>query len=485
MKITNNPEPKPVFWGAKIPRVSMPCQPASERVCNFSEVALGYTLEQAQAEASRCLQCKKPFCISGCPVEVEIKDFIAAIAHGNLEEAYRIIRDTNSLPAVCGRVCPQETQCEGECILARKGEPVAIGRLERFVADHYIAANPCEQLTGGDACVLPASAFKKAPRVACIGSGPASLTCAGYLATRGAKVTIFEALHEPGGVLVYGIPEFRLPKSIVAEELGALAQLGVEFRNNWVGGRTFSVQELLAEGYQAVFIGVGAGLPIFLNLAGENLIGVFSANEYLTRVNLGRSYDFPNFDTPSFRGNKVTVFGAGNVAMDAARTALRMGSESVSIVYRRTRNEIPARLEELEHAEEEGVKLELLAAPLRFIGNEEKRLVGVELQKMQLGDPDESGRCSVTPIPNSNYILDTDLAVIAVGTRSNPILLEATPGLELNPRGYIAVNDTFETSIPNVFAGGDTVTGSATVILAMGAGRSAAKEIARRLLGEE
>ncbi len=481
----SNPPASSVLWGAKIPRVGMPCQPAQERICNFQEVALGYTLEQAQAEASRCLQCKKPFCVAGCPVEVEIKDFIRAIGHGNIDEAYRIIRNTNSLPAVCGRVCPQESQCEGACILSRKGDPVAIGRLERYVADQYIAANPCEQLTGGDTCVLPpapGSGLDTAPRIACIGSGPASLTCAGYLATRGAKVTIFEALHEPGGVLIYGIPEFRLPKSIVAEELGALAQLGVEFRNNWVGGRTFSVQELLEQGYQAIFIGVGAGLPIFLKIAGENLIGVFSANEYLTRVNLGRSYDFPNFDTPSFRGRNVTVFGAGNVAMDAARTALRMGSESVSIVYRRTRDEIPARLEELEHAEEEGVKLELLAAPLRFLGNEEKRLTGVELQKMQLGEPDESGRRSVTSIPNSNYTLDTDLAVIAVGTRSNPILLEATPGLELNPRGYIAVNDNFETSIPNVFAGGDTVTGSATVILAMGAGRSAAKEIARRFL---
>ena len=456
----------------------MPAQDPCARICNFEEVALGYSLEQAQTEAGRCIQCKKPLCVPGCPVAVEIKDFIKAIVDGDLDEAYRIIRDTNSLPAVCGRVCPQETQCEGACVLARTGQPIAIGRLERFVADNYIAKNPCDQITGEeDVCALPAG-----PRVACIGSGPASLTCAGHLAVRGARVTVFEALHEPGGVLVYGIPEFRLPKWIVAEELGALENLGVEFRLNWVGGRTFYVQELFDQGYSAVFVGVGAGLPNFLGVPGENLIGVFSANEYLTRINLGRSYDFPNFDTPSFRGSKVTVFGAGNVAMDAARTALRMGSESVTVVYRRTRDEIPARLEELEHAEEEGVKFQLLSAPVRFIGNDDKRLTGVELEQMELGDPGEDGRRAVHAIPGSNHILETDLAVIAVGTKSNPILLNSTPGLKLNLRGYIEVDNLLETAIPNVFAGGDTVTGAATVIEAMGAGRTAAMEIARRFL---
>lgn len=475
--MTNNPSS---VRASRPGRVEMPVQPAKERVCNFEEVALGYTLEDALAEASRCLKCKNPRCVAGCPVEVQIKDFISAVCDNKLDEAYKIIRETNSLPAVCGRVCPQEVQCEGSCILSKTGKPIAIGRLERFVADHYIAANPCEQLTGDNTCAMPSG-----PKIACIGSGPASLTCAGYLATRGARVTVFEALHEPGGVLIYGIPEFRLPKHIVVEELAALKKLGVEFRMNWVGGRTFDVQELFDDGYSAVFIGVGAGLPNFLGIPGENLIGVFSANEYLTRVNLGRSYDFPNFDTPSFRGRNVTVFGAGNVAMDAARTALRMGSESVTIVYRRTRDEIPARLEELEHAEEEGVKFELLASPLRFIGNDEKLLTGVELEQMQLGEPGADGRRSVKPIPGSNRVLETDLAIIAVGTRSNPVLLESTPGLNLNQRRYIEVNDVLETSISNVFAGGDTVTGAATVIEAMGAGRTAAKEIARRFLVEE
>lgn len=467
--------------GVKIPRVKMPCQPVEQRIDNFEEVALGYSLQDAMAEASRCLHCKNPRCVAGCPVEVQIPQFIAALSAGDCEEAYRIIRATNSLPAVCGRVCPQETQCEGVCVLAAKGEPVAIGRLERFVADRFIAANPCQQLTGENACQVNLDG----PKIACIGSGPASLTAAGYLAARGARVTVFEALHEAGGVLVYGIPEFRLPKSVVAEEIGALRALGVEFRLNWVGGRTIGVQELLDMGYKAVFIGVGAGLPHFLNIPGENLIGVFSANEYLTRANLGRSYDFPNFDTPTFRGCNVTVFGAGNVAMDAARTALRLGSNNVNIVYRRTRKEIPARLEELEHAEEEGIKLQLLSAPLRFIGNEEGRLCAVELQRMELGEVDASGRASVRPTLGETYTLETDLAIISVGTRSNPILLERTPGLELNPKGYIKVDENGETSLPNVFAGGDIVTGAATVILAMGAGRDAAKEIARRFLGEK
>ena len=464
-------------------RVPMPCQPAEERVKNFREVALGYSPGQAMEEARRCLQCKKPACMAGCPVEVEIKDFIKALAEGDLAASYAIIKRTNSLPAVCGRVCPQEHQCEGSCVLSSQGQPIAIGRLERFVADSYLASSACQALLGANECAIPDPSLK----VACIGSGPSSITVAGYLAARGVTVTVFEALHEVGGVLIYGIPEFRLPKKeIVGAEVAVLKQLGVNFVTNWVGGKTFQISELFEQGYQAVFIGVGAGLPKFLGVPGENLTGVFSANEYLTRVNLGRAYEFPQFDTPGFPGRHVTVYGGGNVAMDAARTALRLGAKSVHIVYRRTRDEIPARLEELEHAEEEGVRLELLCAPLRFMGNADGKVVAVELQRMELGEPDESGRRSPRPIPGDSYVLPTDLAIVAVGTRANPILLEATPGLKLNKWGYIEADANGETSIPNVFAGGDIVSGAATVILAMGAGRVAAREIARRLgRGEE
>ena len=460
-------------------RVDMPCQPAELRVKNFREVALGYSPSMALEEARRCLQCKKPLCVKGCPVEVPIKEFIKALADGKLEESYNIIKSTNSLPAVCGRVCPQENQCEGECVLNAKGQPIAIGRLERFVADTYLASSACQYLLGGEAaCALPDPDIK----VACIGSGPASLTAAGYLAAKGVSVTVFEALHELGGVLVYGIPEFRLPKNeVVGTEISILKQLGVEFLTNHVGGKTFTVAELLEQGYKAVFIGVGAGLPKFLGVPGENLIGVFSANEYLTRANLGRAYEFPEFDTPIFPGRKVTVFGGGNVAMDAARTALRLGAESVHIVYRRTMAELPARHEEVEHAEEEGVRFALLNAPLRFLGDDKGRLSGVELQRMELGEPDASGRRSPVPVKDDVYMLPTDLAVIAIGTGANPVLLESTPGLTLNKRGYIQTDENGETSIPNVFAGGDIVSGAATVILAMGAGRVAAKEIARRL----
>ncbi len=459
-------------------RVAMPCQPAEERIKNFREVALGYSPGQALEEARRCLQCKKPLCVKGCPVEVDIKGFIKAVADGNIRDAYEIIKRTNSLPAVCGRVCPQEIQCEGECVLNAKGQPIAIGRLERFVADSYLASSACQALLGSDVCIMPDPELK----VACIGSGPSSVTAAGYLAARGISVTVFEALHEVGGVLIYGIPEFRLPKKeIVGSEISVLKQLGVEFVTNYVGGKTFQIQELFEQGYKAVFIGVGAGLPKFLNVPGENLIGVFSANEYLTRVNLGRAYDFPNYDTPGFPARNVTVFGGGNVAMDAARTALRLGAETVHIVYRRTRAEMPARLEELEHAEEEGVKLELLCAPTRFMGNADGKLTAVELQRMELGEPDASGRRRPVPVEGAFYTLPTDLAVVAVGTGANPVLLEATPGLKLNKWGYIDADENGETSIPNVFAGGDIVSGAATVILAMGAGRASAKEIARRL----
>ncbi len=476
-KCMENPEAfkKPKVFKKRVP---MPCQPPDERVQNFTEVALGYSPGQAREEAKRCLQCKRPACVKGCPVEVDIPGFVGALAAGKLDEAYTIIKRTNSLPAVCGRVCPQENQCEGKCVLSSRGQPVAIGRLERFVADSYLASSACQSLIGGDAaCAIPDPALK----VACIGSGPASLTVAGYLAAKGISVTVFEALHEVGGVLVYGIPEFRLPKDeIVGAEVAVLKTLGVEFKTNWVGGKTIQVADLLEQGYKAVFIGVGAGLPKFLGIPGENLMGVFSANEYLTRINLGRAYE-ESADTPGCPGAHVTVFGGGNVAMDAARTALRLGAESVRIVYRRTRDEMPARLEELEHAEDEGVRLELLSAPLRFIGDENGRLTGVELERMELGEPDASGRRSPRPIPGSAYILPTDLAVVAVGTNANPVLLNATKGLKLNKRGYIEADENGETSIPNVFAGGDIVSGAATVIMAMGAGRVAAKEIARRL----
>ncbi len=464
------------------PRTPMPCLPADIRARNFEEVATGYTKEMAMAEAARCIQCKKPKCVSGCPVEVPIPEFIAAVTRGDMDSAYRIIKSTNSLPAVCGRVCPQEVQCEGKCILGVKGEPVAIGRLERFVADTYIASTACEQVTGTNSCALPHDNFK----VACLGSGPASLTVAGYLSSRGLKVDVYEALHEPGGVLIYGIPSFRLPKDVVATELNGLRLTGVDFNLNWVGGRTITVQDLLDQGYNAVFIGVGAGLPIFLNIPGENYVGVFSANEYLTRANLGRAYLFPEQDTPIYPGKNVTVFGAGNVAMDAARTAMRLGAESVHIVYRRTRAEMPARLEEIHHAEEEGIQFEMLASPLQFNGDDKLTLTSVTLQRMKLGEPDASGRCRPEPIEGDIYDLPTDLAIVALGTRSNPILLDATPDLELNKWGYVNVNEeTGETSIPNVFAGGDIVTGAATVILAMGAGRKAAREICKRLLGED
>lgn len=461
------------------PRVDMPCQPADVRNKNFTEVALGYTREMAIAEASRCIQCKNPKCVEGCPVEVPIKEFISYVVRGDMDSAYRVIKSTNSLPAVCGRVCPQEVQCEGKCVLNAKGQPVAIGRLERYVADTFIATSACEQLTGTNSCDLRHPNIK----VACLGSGPASLTAAGFLSAKGIKVDVFEALHEPGGVLVYGIPAFRLPKDVVATELNGLTMAGVDFKVNWVGGRTITVDDLFAQGYQAIFIGVGAGLPMFLGIPGENLVGVFSANEYLTRVNLGRAYDFPNYDTPVYPGKNVTVFGAGNVAMDAARTAKRLGAENVHIVYRRTRAEMPARHEEIEHAEEEGIQFELLAAPLRFNGDEQLSLTSVSLQRMRLGEPDASGRRRPEAIEGDIYDLPTDLAIVALGTQSNPILLEATPGLNRNKWGYIMVDEaTGETSIPNVFTGGDIVTGAATVILAMGAGRRAAQEIAKRLL---
>ncbi|MGX9366064.1 NADPH-dependent glutamate synthase [Desulfoplanes sp. PS50] len=463
------------------PRVDMPMQDPRVRCTNFNEVALGYTREQAMMEAARCLQCKNPTCQSGCPVEVDCKAFIRAVSQGDIETAYGVIKETNSLPAVCGRVCPQEHQCEGHCKLAPTGKPIAIGRLERFVADSYYAENPCDALTGRDDCPM----LREDIKVAAIGSGPSSLTVAGYLAAKGIKVTVFEALHELGGVLTYGIPEFRLPKSIVHTEVEFLKMQGVEFVTNQVGGMTVTIDDLFAQGYKAVFIGVGAGLPKFLNIPGESLIGVYSANEFLTRVNLMKGYRFPEYDTPVPRGRHVAVFGGGNVAMDSARTALRLGAEKVSIVYRRTKNEMPARREELEHALEEGVCLECLAQPLSFEGDDTGNLTGIRLQRMELGEPDESGRCRPCCIEGETYVLPVDLAILALGTGPNPVLLGATPELKQTKWGYIEGDDqTGETSIPMVFAGGDIVTGSATVVMAMGAGRRAAKVIAKRLLGE-
>ncbi len=459
----------------------MSMQTPAERSTNFEEVALGYTKEMAQLEASRCLQCKNPTCQVGCPVDVDCKGFIQAIVQDDIEGAYALIKTTNSLPAVCGRVCPQEHQCEGHCKLNPTGKPIAIGRLERFVADSYYAKNACEALTGGDACAM----LREDIRVAAIGSGPSSLTVAGYLAAKGIKVTVFEALHELGGVLTYGIPEFRLPKSIVRTEVENLKTQGVEFRTNSVGGKTETIDDLFEQGYKAVFIGVGAGLPKFLNIPGESLIGVYSANEFLTRVNLMKGYKFPAFDTPVPQGSHVAVFGGGNVAMDAARTALRLGAEKVSVVYRRTKNEMPARREELEHALEEGVCLECLAQPLAFEGDEQGNLAGVRLQRMELGKPDESGRCRPCCIEGETYLLDVDLAILSLGTGPNPVLLDATPKLKRTKWGYIQGDEqTGETSIPMVFAGGDIVTGSATVVMAMGAGRKAAQVIAERLLGD-
>ena len=422
-------------------------------------------------EASRCLQCKKPLCMKGCPVEVPIRDFIAEVARGNFDAAYRIIKTTNSLPAVCGRVCPQEHQCEGKCILNAKGQPIAIGRLERFVADTYIATSACEQVTGTNSCAMPV----KGKKVACIGSGPSSLTCAGVCAANGLKVDVFEALHEPGGVLIYGIPSFRLPKNVVATEVDGLRRSGVDFHLNSVGGRTFTVDELRKE-YDAVFIGVGAGLPVFLGVPGENLVGVFSANEYLTRVNLGRAYAFPEQDTPAYLGKHVTVFGAGNVAMDAARCSKRLGAD-VYVVYRRGMEELPARHEEVEHAIEEGVVFKTLNNPVQINGDEQDCVKSMTCIEMELGEPDASGRRRPVEKKGSEFDLSVDAVIMSLGTSPNPLIKSTTKGLEVNKKGGIIVNEEGLTSRQAVYAGGDAVTGAATVILAMGAGKLGAKSI--------
>lgn len=449
----------------------MPVQAPAVRAHNFTEVALGYDEETAVAEAARCLHCKVPQCRKGCPVAVDIPVFIGKIKERDFTGALLKIKETNALPAVCGRVCPQENQCEKHCILAKKGEAVAIGRLERFAADTYMAK---------DLPIKPVEYDEKALKVAVIGSGPSGLSCAGDLAKRGYKVTVFEALHKAGGVLSYGIPEFRLPKDkVVAREIAAIEKLGVKFELDAVAGRLFTVDELLTdEGFAAVFIGTGAGLPRFQGIPGESLNGVYSANEFLTRCNLMKAYKFPEYATPIKVGKSVAVIGGGNVAMDAARTALRLGAEKVAIVYRRSEAELPARSEEVEHAKEEGIELKLLNNPVAITGDEAGWVKSMRCVKMELGEPDASGRRRPVPIAGSEFDMPVDTVIVAIGTGPNPIMAHTTPDLELTKRGNIAADEeTGATSKAGVFAGGDIVTGAATVILAMGAGRKAAKAI--------
>lgn len=453
---------------SKAPRHEMPVQDPAERVKNFSEVALGYDLETAIEEAKRCLNCAKPRCVTGCPVSVDIPQFIMAVAEGDMPEAARRLKVKTSLPAVCGRVCPQENQCEGVCVLGIKGEPVAIGRLERFVAD-WEAEQP------------PAPVEVAAPngkKVGIIGAGPAGLACAGDLAKLGYDVTVFEALHTPGGVLMYGIPEFRLPKDVVQREVDYIRSLGVTFETNAIVGNLYHLDELREEfGFDAFFAGTGAGLPYFMNLPGENLNGIYSANEFLTRSNLMKAFDYPNYGTPIKIGKRVATIGGGNVAMDAARTALRLGAEESYIVYRRSKDELPARAEELEHAIEEGVKLHLLSSPIAYKGDENEVVTSMIVQKFELGEPDASGRRRPVAIEGETEELPIDTVVVAIGQGPNPIFTENTAGLEVNDRGNIIADETGKTSIEDVYAGGDIVTGAATVIKAMGAGKSAAASI--------
>ncbi len=448
-------------------KVVMPEQDPNVRNKNFSEVALGYTKEMAMEEAGRCLNCKHKPCMNGCPVNVPIPGFIEKVAEGDFDAAYEIITSENALPAICGRVCPQENQCEGKCVRGIKGEPVAIGRLERFVADYHMA----------NAKLMETKIEKNGKRVAVVGSGPSGITCAGELIKKGYDVTVFEALHKAGGVLSYGIPEFRLPKDLVAKEIETVEKLGVDIETNVIVGRSVTIDELMEQGYGAVFVGSGAGLPRFLNIPGENLLGVYSANEFLTRVNLMKAYKFPDTPTPIKVGKKVAVVGAGNVAMDAARTAKRLGAEEVYIVYRRSEEELPARKEEVHHAKEEGIIFKLLNNPCAIHG-EDGWVTGIEVVKQELGEPDASGRRSPVPVEGSNYVIDVDTVVIAIGQSPNPLIRQTTPGLETQKWGGIIVEeDTMKTSKDGVYAGGDTVTGAATVILAMGAGKKAAKAI--------
>lgn len=447
-------------------RERMPEQEPKKRIQNFNEVALGYTREKAIREASRCLNCKNMPCVEGCPVNIQIPLFIKKIKEGDFMGAIHVIKETNALPAVCGRVCPQETQCEQRCVLGKKGEPVAIGRLERFAADY--------EAQQGD-IRAPEIAKPTGKKVAVIGAGPAGLTVAGELSKKGHDVTVFEALHKAGGVLVYGIPEFRLPKSIVQREVDYVSKLGAKIKVDVIVGQAVTMDELFAQGFDAIFVGTGAGLPYFLNIPGENLNGVYSANEFLTRSNLMKAYLFPEYDTPIRVGNKVAVIGGGNVAMDSARVAKRLGAENVYLVYRRSRAEMPARAEEAHHAEEEGIDFRLLTNPVRIVGDENGWVKGIEVVKQQLGEPDASGRRRPVDIPGSNYIIDVDVVIVAIGQGPNPILTQSGAGLELRKSGNIVADpETGKTSRKGVFAGGDIVTGAATVILAMGAGRKAA-----------
>lgn len=456
-------------------KVPMPEQDPQARQKNFLEVATGYTPEMAMEEARRCLQCKHKPCMDGCPVMIEIPGFIALVAAGEFAAAYDLITATNNLPAICGRVCPQESQCEVLCVRAKKGEPVAIGRLERFVAD-WVMANQPPRLQKPE---------PNGHKVAVVGSGPAGLACAGDLAKMGYEVTIFEAFHTPGGVLMYGIPEFRLPKTLVQAEIDQLRQLGVKIETNMVIGKIFSLDELLTEGYEAIFVGSGAGLPSFLNIPGENLNGVYSANEFLTRINLMKAYKYPLTDTPVKVGRHVAVVGGGNVAMDAARSARRLGAEEVSIIYRRSEKEMPARVEEVHHAKEEGIRLRILTNPVSILGTESGWVKGIECVSMELGEPDASGRRRPVTKKGSEHVLDVDTVVVAIGQSPNPLIKNTTPDLETQSWGGIVADDaTMATSKQGVYAGGDVVTGAATVILAMGAGKKAAGSIDEYIRGE-
>jgi len=474
MQTESGPIKDPRFCG----RVDMPRQDPVLRGRNFNEVATGYTEEQAIREASRCIQCKKPLCVSGCPVDIDIPRFILQIKNLDFSAAIRTLKEKNSLPAVCGRVCPQEEQCEKVCLLGKKGEPVAIGRLERFAADRALMTASVD--------AVPSVSVPSGKKVAVIGAGPAGLTAAGELAKLGHAVTMFEALHKPGGVLVYGIPEFRLPKAIVERECDFIRKLGVELRLNFVIGRSSTVDELLQNGYDAVFIGTGAGLPYFMNIPGENLNGIYSSNEFLTRVNLMKAYRFPEYDTPIHVGKKVAVVGGGNVAMDAARCALRLGAETVHLVYRRGREQLPAREEEVENAFEEGIQPVFLTVPIEILGDENGWVKGIECIRMELGEPDESGRRKPVPVAGSNHVLDVDMIIMAIGQGPNPLLTLTTPDLRLTKWGNIVADEeTGKTSRRGVFAGGDIVSGAATVILAMGAGKKAAMSIHQYLMEDK